>query len=273
MPKRIIWVMIAGSLAACSSIKEDRTVGWSADQLYQSAKTEMESSNYRTASEYYTKLLARYPYGQKAQQAALDLAYSYYKAGEADKARAEYEAFIRTYPRHTYIDYAYYMLGVVAYEKDITFYDKLNPTNLAQTDPEAMQAAFNAFAEVVSRYPDSEYAEDARYRMLFLKNLLGQHELEIADYYLRRGAYVAAANRAKNILQRYEQTPSTPYALALMSRAYRELGQTQLAEDALRILKLNFSGQLNDPELRRYLEGNIRTKKNLWEILRSKPKV
>ena len=273
MAKRTILAIVAGSLVACSSIKEDKTVGWSADQIYQSAKSEMDSGNYRTASDYYSKLLARYPYGQKAQQASLDLAYSYYKAGEADKARAEYESFIRTYPRHTYIDYAYYMLGVVAYEKNITFYDRLNPTNLAQTDPEAMQASFNAFAEVVQRFPESEYAEDARYRMLFLKNLLGQHELEIADYYLRREAYLAAVNRAKNVLQRYEQTPSTPYALALMSRAYRELGQTQLEQDALRVLKLNFSGQLNDPEIQRYLQGDIKAKKNLWEILRSQPKV
>ena len=273
MPKRTILAIIAGSLVACSSIKEDRTVGWSADQLYQSAKEEMESGNYRTASDHYSKLLARYPYGQKAQQAALDLAYSYYKGDEADKARAEYEAFIRTYPRHQYVDYAYYMLGVVAYEKNITFYDKLNPTNLAQTDPEAMQAAFNAFAQVVERYPESEYAEDARYRMLFLRNLLGQHELEIADYYLRRGAYLAAANRAKNVLQRYEQTPSAPYALALMSRAYRELGQSQLEQDALRVLQLNFANQINDPEIQRYLQGDIKSKKNLWEILRSQPKV
>lgn len=273
MAKRTLLAIMAGSLVACSSIKEDKTVGWSADQIYQSAKTEMDSGNYRTASEYYSKLLARYPYGQKAQQAALDLAYSYYKAGEADKARAEYEAFIRTYPQHTYIDYAYYMLGVVAYERNITFYDKLNPSNLAQTDPEVMQAAFNAFAEVVNRFPESEYAEDARYRMLYLKNLLGQHELEIADYYLRRGAYLAAVNRAKNILQRYEQTPSTPYALALMSRAYRELGQTQLEQDTLRVLKLNFPTQTSDPEIQRYLQGDIKSKKNLWEILRSQPKV
>ena len=106
MAKRTILAIVAGSLVACSSIKEDKTVGWSADQIYQSAKSEMDSGNYRTASDYYSKLLARYPYGQKAQQASLDLAYSYYKAGEADKARAEYESFIRTYPRHTYIDYA-----------------------------------------------------------------------------------------------------------------------------------------------------------------------
>lgn len=273
MVKRTILVVIAGSLAACSSVKEDKTAGWSADQIYQSAKTEMDSGNYRSAADYYGKLLARYPHGQKAQQAALDLAYSYYKGGEYDKARAEYEAFIRTYPQHTYIDYAYYMLGVVAYERNITFYDKLNPTNLAQTDPEVMRTAFNAFGEVVRRFPESEYAEDARYRMLYLKNLLGQHELEIADHYLRRGAYLAAVNRAKNVLQRYEQTPSAPYALALMSRAYRELGQTQLEQDALRVLKLNFSSQLNDEEIQRYLQGDIKAKKNLWEILKSKPKV
>ena len=122
------------------------------------------------------------------------------------------------------------------------------------------------------RFPQSEYAEDARYRMLFIKNLLGQHELEIADYYMRKGAYIAAVNRAKGVLEQYEQTPSTPYALALMTRAYRELGEQQLSQDTYRVLELNFASKLQEAEIQHYLSGDISKKLSLWQIIRSKPK-
>ena len=179
------WVLgfgLMGGLLACSSMEQDETVNWSAEKLYQTAKTEMNDGAYGSASKYYTKLLARYPFGRIAQQATLDLAYAYYRDGETEKAQAEIENFIRTYPQHPYIDYAYYMRGVFAYEKDVSIFDRLNPINMAQTDPQPLKQAFNYFDELVRRFPQSEYAEDARFRMLFIKNLLGQHELEIADY-------------------------------------------------------------------------------------------
>ena len=232
----------------------------------------MKDGAYSSASKHYTKLLARYPFGQIAQQATLDLAYSYYRDGETEKAQAEIENFIRTYPQHPYIDYAYYMRGVFAYEKDVSIFDRLNPINLAQTDPQPLKQAFNYFDELVRRFPQSEYAEDGRYRMLFIKNLLGQHELEIADYYMRKGAYIAAVNRAKGVLEQYEQTPSTPYALALMTRAYRELGEQQLSQDTYRVLELNFAGKLQEAEIQHYLTGDISKKLSLWQIIRSKPK-
>ena len=262
-----------GMLAGCSLGVQDRTVDWSADQLYREAKSEMNSGNYSTASDYQTKLLARYPYGSLAQQALLDLAYTYYRDGENDKAAATYDTFIRTYPSHPYIDYAYYMKGVVTYEKDVNLLSRLNPTNLAQTDPKVLQQAFDDFRLVVDKFPDSEYAEDARFRMLFLKNLLAQHQLEVADYYMRRGAYLAAANRGRNVITQFDGAPSVPYALALMTRAYQELGEAQLSSDSERILKLNFARKMNDPEIQHYLSGDISKKKNLWEIISSEPKI
>lgn len=272
MQKILLSLGLLGGLSACSSWEQDETLNWSAEKLYQTAKAEMKDGAYSSASKHYTKLLARYPFGQIAQQATLDLAYSYYRDGETEKAQAEIENFIRTYPQHPYIDYAYYMRGVFAYEKDVSIFDRLNPINLAQTDPQPLKQAFDYFDELVRRFPQSEYAEDARYRMLFIKNLLGQHELEIADYYMRKGAYIAAVNRAKGVLEQYEQTPSTPYALALMTRAYRELGEQQLSQDTYRVLELNFAGKLQEAEIQHYLSGDISKKLSLWQIIRSKPK-
>ena len=256
MQKIILGLGLMGGLVACSSLEQDETINWSAEKLYQTAKTEMNDGAYGSASKYYTKLLARYPFGRVAQQDTLDLAY-----------------FIRTYPQHPYIDYAYYMRGVFAYEKDVSIFDRLNPINMAQTDPQPLKQAFNHFDELVRRFPQSEYAEDARFRMLFIKNLLGQHELEIADYYMRKGAYIAAVNRAKGVLEQYEQTPSTPYALALMTRAYRELGEQQLSQDSYRVLQMNFADKLQDTEIQHYLQGDVRQKLSLWQILQAKPKI
>ena len=273
MRKIILGLGLMGGLVACSSLEQDETVNWSAEKLYQTAKTEMNDGAYGSASKYYTKLLARYPFGRVAQQATLDLAYAYYRDGETEKAQSEIENFIRTYPQHPYIDYAYYMRGVFAYEKDVSIFDRLNPINMAQTDPQPLKQAFNHFDELVRRFPQSEYAEDARFRMLFIKNLLGQHELEIADYYMRKGAYIAAINRAKGVLEQYEQTPSTPYALALMTRAYRELGEQQLSQDSYRVLQMNFADKLQDTEIQHYLQGDVRQKLSLWQILQAKPKI
>ncbi|RKW13512.1 MAG: outer membrane protein assembly factor BamD [Cardiobacterium sp.] len=272
MQKIILGLGLMGGLIACSSLEQDETVNWSAEKLYQTAKAQMNDGAYGSASKYYTKLLARYPFGRVAQQATLDLAYAYYRDGETEKAQAEIENFIRTYPQHPYIDYAYYMRGVFAYEKDVSIFDRLNPINMAQTDPQPLKQAFNHFDELVRRFPQSEYAEDARFRMLFIKNLLGQHELEIADYYMRKGAYIAAVNRAKGVLEQYEQTPSTPYALALMTRAYRELGEQQLSQDSYRVLQMNFADKLQDAEIQHYLQGDVRQKLSLWQILQAKPK-
>ncbi len=264
-------IMIA--LFGCSSLEQDHTTGWSANQLYEAGKSDMKSGSYSSAEEYYTKLLARFPYGKLAQQSTLDLAYVHYKNGEPDKALAILEEFIRTYPQHPYIDYALFMRGVVKYERNVSLFDRLVPTNLAQTDPEALKEAFEAFRELTEKYPKSEYAEDARYRMVFIRNLLGEHTLEIAKHYLRRGAYVASATRAKQVVEEYQQTPSAPYALALMSRAYQEMGEKTLANDALRVLQQNFPEKMQDEEIQYYLHGDLSKKQSILQRIQAKPKI
>lgn len=270
--QKILGCSILCILVACSSFEQDVTINWSANKLYQTAKADLDSGGYHSAIKNYTKLLSRYPFGPLAQQSELDLAYAYYRDGEGEKAQAEIENFIRTYPQHPYIDYAFYMRGVIAYEKDVSVFDRLNPANLAQTDAQPLYRAFSYFQELINRYPKSEYAEDARYRMLFIKNLLGQHQLEIANYYLRQGAYIAAIDRAGNVLENYEQTPSVPYALALMVRAYQEINKPQLSQDSYRILSSNFPNKLEESEIQHYLKGDIRSKLSLWGILKSKLK-
>ena len=260
-------------LSGCSGLQQDRTINWSASKLYQAAKADMNGGRYTGAINYYSKFLSRYPYGRLAQQSMLDLAYSYYRSDESDKALAQLDQFIHIYPRHPYIDYALYMKGVVEYEKNVSFFDRFMPTNLAQTDPQASRKAFLAFAKLVREHPNSEYAADARYRMVFLRNILGEHELSVADYYLRNGSYVAAVARAKSVLENYQSTPSAPYALAIMVRGYRELNEEILSQDAMRVLQANFADRLNDAEIRRYLNGDIAKQRSLWERYNAKPKI
>ncbi|SUO94189.1 outer membrane protein assembly factor BamD [Suttonella ornithocola] len=268
-----IAVAIATSLIGCSSLKQDHTIDWSAAQLYQAGKSELQDGSYSSAEDYYTKLLSRFPYGRLAQQSLLDLAYVQYKSGESEKAIATLEDFIRTYPQHPYIDYALYMKGVVEYERNVSFFNRLVPTNLSQTDPEALKKAFNDFDYLVTHYPKSEYSEDAKYRMVYIRNLLGEHYLEVADYYLRRGAYVSAVNRAKQVLQEYEQTPSAPYALAILSRAYKEMGEQTLSADAQRVLQQNFPEKLQNQEIQQILTGKIHRQRSFLERVMAEPKI
>lgn len=259
-------------LAGCSGLKQDHTIDWSANRLFNAAKEEMTGGSYTSAIDYYTKFLSRYPYGVLAQQSMLDLAYVYYKDGDQDKAIAELDDFIRTYPAHPYIDYALYMKGVVEYEKDVSIFDRFVPTNMSETDPQALVDAFNSFAKVVREHPKSQYADDARQRMIYIRNLLGEHSLNIADFYLRQGAYVASVSRAKQILEQYETTPSAPYALAIMVRAYKEMGEDKLSSDSLRVLQQNFPTLMNDKEIQFYLNGKINTSKGIFQRYKSKPK-
>lgn len=269
----ILLSIASTALFGCSSLKQDHTIGWSANQLYEAARAERDGGSYSTATDYYNKLLARFPYGVVAQQSMLDLAYVYYKDRNSDEAIALLNEFLRTYPQHPYADYALFMRGVVEYERNVSVFDRLMPTSLSQTDPEALKTAFNTFAELVEKYPQSEYAADAQSRMLFIHNLLGEHTLEVANFYLRRGTYVAAINRYKQVLEEYEQSPSAPYALAGMSRAYREMGETTLAQDAERVLQLNFADKLQDTEIQHYLHGNIHEQPSFWQRFNAKPKI
>lgn len=220
---------------------EDETRDWSAQKLFVEATEAMGSGDYERAIELYEKLEARYPFGKYAQQGQLNVAYAYYRFSEPDSAIAALDRFIKLYPNSPASAYAYYLRGMINYNRSLSFLDRYLPTDRSQRDAGASVEAYKDFAEVVRRYPDTEYAEDGRKRMIQLRNNLARHEIHVAEFYLDRGAYLAAANRAKYVVENFQRTPAVKDALNIMIEAYRELELTTLAQDAERVLALNES--------------------------------
>jgi outer membrane protein assembly factor BamD len=233
-------------LAGCGLLPrggEDETKDWSASKLYSEARSALNSGDYETSIKYYQTLEARYPFGRHAQQGLLDVGYAYYKFEEPDSAVAAADRFIKTYPLHPNIDYAYYLKGLVNFNRGMGLLERYVPVDASERDPAAARQSFDDFAELVRRFPNSKYSEDARQRMTYLVNNLAQHEIHVADFYMRRGAYLAAANRAKYVVEHYPSTPAAPEALRIMADAYDRLGLPDLARDARRVLELNQPGQ------------------------------
>ena len=249
--------LAAALLAGCALLpdKIDETKGWSAQRLYSEARESMTEGNYQTALEYLDKIQARYPFGRYAQQAQLDTIFVQYRDNEPDAAIAAADRFIKANPRHPYVDYAYYMKGLVNFNRTNTLVERLAPTDRAKTDTNTARQSYNDFAELVRKFPDSKYAEDARQRMLYLHNSLAAYEVNVADYYLRRGAYVAAVNRAKYVLETYARTPASAQALGIMTQAYLKMGMPQLAADSLRVLERNYPESPDLPKLNALVKG------------------
>jgi len=243
----------------------DETEGWSANELYSKAARELDAANYKRAIELYKKLDARYPFGRYAMQGQLDIAYAYYRADEPEAALSAADRFIKLYPQNPYVDYAYYLKGIVNYNRSIGFLDRFVPIDTAQRDPGSALDAFNDFAELVRLYPDSKYAEDARQRMLHLRNNLAEGELHVARYYMERGAYVAATARAQYVIERFQRTTAVEEALELMVSAYQQLGEDELAGDAQRVLVMN-------REAGRFIDdtpapGEVSLARRVWDYL------
>ena len=234
------------SLAACATTDDDTKrddATKTAAALYYEAKAALESEDYETAIKRLESLEARFPFGKYAQQAQLDMAYAYYKYDEPESAVAAADRFIRLYPRHPKVDYAYYLKGLVKFSQGHSAFDKISHTDPAKRDPESARKAFLFFSQLVKRFPNSKYTPDALERLKYLRNNLARHELYAAEYYMKLGANVAAANRAKYILVNFEKTPYTKEALKIMVKAYKNLRLTQLASDAQRVYDLNFKSQ------------------------------
>lgn len=233
------------SLAACGSSPtlkdgvEDGAKAQSAEQMYADAMKELDDKNYEKAAKAFEALQSRYPYGRYAQQAQLEIAYAYYKQNEPESALSAIERFIKQYPSSPHVDYAYYLKGVINFNADQGFFAGWFPHDPSEHDPHGLQDSFDAFKELVTRFPDSQYAPDARVRMQYLVNTLAQHELNVARYYLRRGAYLAAVNRAKTVLTDYAQSSQTLDALEVMVESYDAMGMKELRDDAQRVLDLN----------------------------------
>jgi len=240
--KCAVVLLLALGLASCSWLPEvkDETAGWSAERLYSEAHDAMLSSNYTRAIKLFETLEGRYPYGRYAQQAILEGAYANYRANETPAAVAGCDRFIRTYPNHPNVDYAYYLKGLVNFREDQGLFGYLVELDLSERDPKMTKESFNAFKELVTRFPDSRYAPDSIERMRYLTNALANYEVHVARYYYNRGAYVAAANRAQAALTNYPKTPANEDALILMVQAYDRLGMAQLRDDAQRVLKETF---------------------------------
>lgn len=264
---RLPALVLAVALAGCGVFgKEiDLTENWSAAKLYAEGSSELDSGNYAKAVGYYEKLEARYPFGRYAMQSQLDVAYAHYRADEPEAAIAAADRFIKLYPQNPYVDYAYYLKGLVNYNRSVGFLDRYIPTDASQRDPGSALDAFVDFSALVERFPDSRYAEDARQRMLYLRNNLAKHEVNVARYYMRRGAYLAAANRANYVIERFQRTSAVESALEVLIDAYTALGKRELAADAKRVLDLNReAGRFvsDEPE-----PGDVSLARKLWDYL------
>ncbi len=220
--------------------KDDEASNWTVERLYSEAKGALDSGYYSKAVEYYEFLETRFPFGVYGQQSLLDLAYAYYKTEEFDSAMSACDRFIRLYPQNIHIDYAYYLKGVVNFNRGKGLTERFLPIDSSQRDQSSAMTSFQAFAELLERYPQSRYAEDTKKRMVFLRNRLARHEMHIADYYMKRGAYLAAINRARSVVESYSRTPSVADALVLMAKAYKVMEMSDLSAGALRVLELNY---------------------------------
>jgi outer membrane protein assembly factor BamD len=225
-------------LAGCGLFPEvkDETADWSAEKLYDEAHSMMVTGNYTRAVKLFDTLEGRFPYGRHAQQAILEGAYSNYRLGETAAAVAACDRFIRTYPNHPNVDYAYYLKGLVNFREDQGLFGYVVEQDLSERDPKLSRESYNAFRDLVTRFPDSRYAEDSVQRMRYLVNALAMYDVHVAEYYYNRGAYLAAANRAQASLVNYPQTPANEDALILLMHSYDKLGMPQLRDDAQRIL-------------------------------------
>lgn len=207
--------------------------------LYESAQSSLRSNNYRAGIEKLGRLEARFPFGRYAEQAQLEMIYANYMAGDFEAASAAADRFIRLHPQHDDIDYAYYLRGLIADAEGSGLFDRLRPADAAKRDTTNARKAFAHFAALLRDHPDSDYAKDARQRMIHLRNVIAESEIHVANYYISRGAHVAAANRARAVIENYSQTPAAAQALAILVEANYKLGLEEAANDALRILAIN----------------------------------
>ena len=215
-------LFLATLLAGCGLLPEvkDETLGWSANKLYTEAKQSLGDGSYETAIKYYEKLESRFPYGRFAQQAQIDLAYAYWKSGEKESAIAACERFIKLHPNHPNVDYVYYLRGLINFNEDLGLMGHLSRQDMTERDPKGARESFDAFRELTARFPESKYTPDATLRMTYLVNALAQLEVHVARYYMKRGAYVAALNRAQYAVKAYPDVPATEEALFIMVKAY-----------------------------------------------------
>ena len=227
-------------LSGCSWFEKKEEPNLSASKLFSDAMGDMDDKNYEQAIKKFETLEARYPYGRYAEQAQLEVAYAYYKQEDVASTTAACDRFIKLHPTHPNVDYAYYMKGLANFNENMGLIASLGGQDMTERDPKQARQSYDAFKELVTRFPNSKYAEDAAARMRFVLNGLANYEVQVARYYMKRKAYVAAVNRAQYVLQNYQKTPATEEALLIMVKAYDAMGVTDLRDDAERVMQQNF---------------------------------
>ena len=233
--------LVTTLVVACSTKGPfDETARWTAEELYEEAKTAQEDGIFDKAIKYFERHEARFPFGHYAQQAQIEIAYTHYKAGDAADAVAACDRFLRLFPDHEHADYVYYLKGLASFSGNLGLFADIGGQDATERDPKGMRDAFDAYKTLLQRFPNSHYADDARQRSAWLVNALASHEVHVARYYLSRTAYVAAVNRAQDVVRNYPQTPAIENALAVMVAAYDRLGMTDLRDDALAVMRLNY---------------------------------
>ena len=220
--------------------KKDEKKDWTAAEYYKAAKEQFDNGSWEAAVKLYEQLESKFPFGRFAQQAQLEVAYAYYKQGETAQALSALDKFIKLHPNHQNLDYALYLKGLVNFKEDLGPLTRFIAQDLADRDPKAARESFEGFKELVTRFPESRYAPDARERMAYLIEALARHELHVAQYYLQRGAYLAAANRAQDALRRYGTSTIQRQALDILVEAYDRMNMPELRDDAKKVLAKNF---------------------------------
>lgn len=243
MRRSLVLLCLALLLSGCGFFgdKLDPQKNWTVEQFYQKAREEMDAANYAAAIKLYEALEAKFPFGRYAQQAQIEIAYAHYKEADFAQATSAVERFVKLHPNHPNLDYALYLRGLINFRVDLGPFSFLADQDLAERDQKAARESFEAFKELVQRFPESRYAEDATFRMRYLVDALARNETKVADYYYRRGAYLAAANRAQNVITRYPSATTRQQALEIMRESYKRMGVNELAVDADKVLQRNFA--------------------------------
>lgn len=226
-------------LQGCASLDTDHTADWTAADFYDEARKALNAGEFQSAIQNLETLEARFPFDPYAKQAQLDIAYAYYKFDEPEAATNALNRFMRLHPRDSHIDYAYYLKGLINYNRDKGFLESWFPRDMSKHDTEVMLNAFNDFSTLVRRFPNSHYAGDAHQRMVFLKNKLAEKEISVAEFYIERNNWLSAANRAKTVIETYQGSIWSTRALEILVEAYNQLGLDTLAADASRVLSMN----------------------------------
>jgi outer membrane protein assembly factor BamD len=254
----LLFIAFGASLSGCKS--RDGAEGPMTDpaQVYERASRALRQSDFPLAIRIYEALMARYPFAAESRQSRLDVIYAYYRAGESESAIDAADTFIRENPTHPRIDYAWYLKGLTDFERMPNFMERWFRVDLNQRPPTEARRSFSAFQTVVEQYPNSDYAHDARRRMVYLRNRLADYELAVAKYYVGRGAYVAAAQRAKTAIEEFDGSPSSREALEIMILCYDRMELKELAAQTRTMYRANFEGEAG--------ERRIAPKRKWWKL-------